>query len=57
MTPFIESPHLTVLAQKGDYRLVKASNHEDYQVLLGGTPVAGGGRVLMQRVFNERTSS
>ena len=56
MTPFIESPHLTVLAQKGDYRLVKASNHEDYQVLLGGTPVAGGGRSLMQRVFKERTS-
>ena len=56
MTPFIESPHLTVLEQKGDYRLVKASNHEDYRVLRGGTPVAYGGRPLMQRVFNERTS-
>lgn len=56
LADYVPSPELIVLAHQDNFRLTKARNHEDYVVWEGGRIVAEGGRVLMERIFKERTA-
>lgn len=52
---YVPSPELTVRAHQDNFRLTKHPRHDDFMVWEGGRIVAQGGRILMERIFKERT--